>query len=251
MMFKGFAVLALGVFLGLTFVSVSFDAGAGFFVLSLATLGVGAGFVFLVSIPQGFLESTWAPVCEALPGSAEALAREIDSIATVIRQDGLLALEGKRRELRSPELRFFLKRIMDGFESADLLPLIRNRSSRRLEMIEEAECAVIRFCGFFVQAGLVQSLILISAVLLGGARSRDAIGVSHALFPFVLALTGQILIEAGVRGMLDRKRSEGRLYFSVLEEGVAGVQRGENPELLREKIASRISPGFRWDERVP
>jgi len=250
-MFKGFAVIALGVFLGLTLASASLEAGAGFFALSLLASGAGAVFVFLVSIPQGFYESIRGLIREPLPGSPESLAREIDSITTVIRQDGLLALEGKRRELKSRELKFFLKRIMDGFESADLLPVIRNRSCRRLELIEEAEEFLLRFSGFFVQTGLVQSLILVSAVLLGGARARDAIGISHALFPFVAVLVGQILLEAGARGLLDRKRSEGRLYFSVLEEGVAGIQRGENPELVRERIASRISAVSVWNENGP
>ena len=108
-MFKGFAVIALGVFLGLALASASMDAGPGFFILSILTLGAGGGFVYLAAIPRDFFRAVWLPVREPLPGTPASLAAEIDSVAGVIRQDGLLALESKRRELRSPELKFFLK----------------------------------------------------------------------------------------------------------------------------------------------
>ncbi len=241
MVFKGFAVLALVAFLSLTSQASSAPPGALFFILILTALSLGFLAVFLFLMPPGFANEVWTPLKSPLPDSPESLARQLESIAAVIRQDGLLAIEGQRKDLRNPELRLLLKRIMDGFESKDLLPLIANQARKREELVDEASAVLRRFHGFLPQAGLIQSLILMVAVLSGPRPGPQGIGMAHTLLPFGISLLFQIPIESWIENLLDQKKKESRLYFAVMEEGVTGIQVGQNPELLGDRIRSRIS----------
>jgi flagellar motor component MotA len=240
MMFKGIAFVLLGVFLGLSVISGSSDSGFGFILLTAFTFAIGCGSVFFFALPAGFVQSVMAPIRGTLPSQPETLAAQIESIATVIRQDGLLALEGKRREIRNSELRSLLKRIMDGFESKDLIPLIENQRVRRGELLDEASRVLDRFSGYLTQVGLVQSLILISVILSQSQKSKDAIGVAQAFLPFLIALISQIVLDSFGSQFISEKRDECELYFSVLEAGIVGIQKGENPELVRDRIRARI-----------
>jgi flagellar motor component MotA len=248
MVFKGFAVLALVAFLALTAQATSVPLGAPFMILTLIALSLGFLSVLLFLMPRDFLSEVWTPLRNPLPDSADSMARQLESIAAVIRQDGLLALESRRKDLRNPELRVLLKRIMDGFEGKDLLPLIANQARKREELADEASAVLRRFHGFLPQAGLIQSLILMVSVLSGPRPGPQGIGIAHALLPFGISLLLQIPIESWIEGFLEQKKKDARLYFAVLEEGIAGIQIGQNPELLGDRIRSRLSAAPVWKE---
>ncbi len=247
-MFKGFAFVLLAVFLGLSVISGSSESGVGFFLITGFTFALGCGSAMFFSLPPGFLNETFGPVREQLPSTPEVLAAQIESVAAVIRQDGLLALEGKRREIRNPGLKYLLKKIMDGFEGKDLVPLIANQRVRRGELLDEAALVLARLNGFLPQVGLVQSLILISTILSQAPRSKDAVGVAQAFLPFLISLVLQMVFESFGAQLISQKRSECELYFSVLEEGVVGIQKGENPDLVRDRIRARIDSKPSWAE---
>ncbi len=248
MVFKGFAVLALVAFLSLTFEASSVRPGIPFLFLILVALALAFLAIFLFLMPPGFWSGVWTPLRTPLPDSPEALARQLESIAGVIRQDGLLALEGQRKDLRNPELRILLKRIMDGFESKDLLPLISNQARKHEELADEAAAVLRRFHGFLPQAGLIQSLIVIVSVLSGPRAGASGIGIAHALLPFGISLLVQIPIESWIEGFLDQRKKEARLYFAVMEEGVSGIQIGQTPELIGDRIRARLSASPVWKE---
>ena len=240
--------MGLLAFLGLSVISSSSESGFGFMILTSITFAIGSMSALFFSIPPGFFDSILGPIREALPSSPEALANQIESIAAVIRQDGLLALEGKRREIRNTGLKYLLKKIMDGFEAKDLIPLIENQKMRRRELVDEVASVLNRLSGFLPQVGLVQSLILISGILSQSTRSKDAIGVAQAFLPFLMSLVLQMILESFGAQAISMKRTENELYFSVLEEGVVGIQKGENPELVRDRIRARITPRPNWTE---
>jgi len=245
-MFKGFGLIGFGVFAALTWMLLGSSPGLGFIFGATVVTFLGWGSVLMMTLPDGFFSSIWKQVEMGLPQSASALARQIEAVSLLIRQDGLLALEAKRKEIKDQNLSYLLKRIMDGFEAKELIPFIRNLGIHRAGQIGIASETLDRFFGLIPSVGLVGSLILISGVLTSSARGSNSIGIAFVFFPFLLSLATQVILESHFAKKLRERQMESELYFSVLEEGVSGIQQGINPELLSDRIKARIQAGSKW-----
>jgi flagellar motor component MotA len=240
-MFKGVAILLFCGFLILSSWLQSSSGSGVFFPLWLAASLLGWASVWIMTLPKGFLRRVLAPLREALPQDSVSLARQMEAISKTVREEGLLALESRKKEFVDQNLRIYLKRIVEGFEAKDLLPMIRNQLQMRDELFGEAERGLSRCFSSLPTLGLIQSLMLISKGF-GAAASMD---LFQGFFPFLAALAIQTLLESTLLRWLSDERVEVVRYFSVLEEGVEGIQQGHHPELLGDRLRARIATGVR------
>lgn len=240
-MFKGIAMVLFGGFLVLSFYLSEISEGGLFYSIWIAAFCLGSVSVGLMTLPESFAARIWRPIRSALPQTASKLAQQLEAIAKTVREEGLLALEARKKEFVDPNLRLYLKRIVEGFESKDLLPMIENQLSYRENQFREAEAFFLRYFSYLPSLGLIQSLILISR----GMEQKTPMDLFQALFPFLMALALQTFFEAPLIRWLTDEREETRRYFSVLEEGIDGIQQGHHPELLGDRIRARVASGVR------
>ncbi len=247
-MIKGIAGFTFIVFLGLSWFQCGLSPGISFFMMVLLTTLMGVIALFGLGVTQGFMDEVWGPLNSGATQGSVKLAQQIESIATLIRQDGLLALEAKRKEIRDPFFRHLLKKVMDGFESKDLVPLIQNRAEKRMDLANLASDGLGRLTGLVPTVGLIQSLFLLAEILSPGNRPADLVGVSSVFLPFLVALVIQLIFETGFGRLISQRREEDQVYFVVLEEGLTGIQQGVNPDLLSDRIRARIEVNPRWKD---
>jgi flagellar motor component MotA len=240
-MFKGIAGLLFGGFLVLGFFLHEFSEGPAFYPLLTAAMISGWISIALMTFPEGFQERIWKPIHNELPQASGRLVQQMEALSKTVREEGLLALESRKKEFTDPNLRIYLKRIVEGFEAKDLLPMIRNQQRLREGLFQEAERSVTRYLSFLPTLGLLLSLMLISR----GSGSGGSGYLFRGFVPFLSALALQTVLEALLIRWLQDGREECGRYFSVLEEGVEGIQQGHHPELLADRMRARISSTVR------
>jgi flagellar motor component MotA len=240
-MFKGVAILLFCGFLILSSLLKETSGGSLFYPLWIAASVLGWASLGFMSLPQAFFRRVLGPVRAGVPQDSDSLARQMEAISKTVREEGLLALESRKKEFLDPNLRIYLKRIVEGFEAKDLAPMIRNQLQMREELFTEAEKGLARYFSFLPVLGLIQSLLLISK----GIGANSAMNFFEGFFPFLAALSIQTLLETTLFRWLSDERAEGLRYFSILEEGIEGIQQGHHPELLGDRLRARISPGVR------
>jgi flagellar motor component MotA len=244
-MFKGLGWIGFGVFVLMNTLLTQSRPGIGFLFVAALVVLFGCGSVLLLNVPDGFFK-VYKGLQSPVSLDAGELVIRLEEISSLIRQDGLLALESRRKDLKDSNLSYLLKRIMDGFEAKDLIPWIQNQRKQKMEQLQVFEDVSDRISGLLPSVGLVSSLILISGVLSVSDRGQDSIGMAQVFTPFLITLGIQLLLDSEI----GKKRNELSLkfeqYFSTLESGISGIQSGLNPELLSDRLRVRIQTGNSW-----
>lgn len=246
-MIKAFGYFALFLF----FIICSQIGGfsQGFAIWFLAVLSVAAGtigFSFLQfpnELEEGMLKQLLA--YEAF--EPKKLIAEIEELAQTIRRDGLLATESLRKDLKNPLLKYLLKRVMDGYEKVHLNQLVRNQMVRYQELFSIAKSYYDHCLQVIPVVGLIVSLFMMMDFLAqpkGGTSSS----ISVIFVPFVVSLVLQQLLQAIFPERLIVALDRCRLHFTLLEEGMNGIQDGLNSDLLRDKMLGRLGENPKWTE---
>jgi flagellar motor component MotA len=199
-MFKGLGWIGFGVFVLMSTLLVQSGPGVGFFLGAAFVVILGCASVFLLNFPDGFFK-IYKGLHSPMSLDANELVTRLEEISSLIRQDGLLALESRRKELKDSNLIYLLKRIMDGFEAKDLIPWIQNQRKQKMEQLQVFEDVLDRVLGLLPSVGLGSSLILISGVLSGSDRGQDLIGMAQVFTPLLMTLGVQLLLDSGLGKM--------------------------------------------------
>ena len=95
--------------------------------------------------------------------------------------------------------------------------------------------------------GLIPSLWMMTMALSSakaGAAGSAALAV--VFLPFMIALLGQLILQSWFGSFFETLREENKLYFIILEEGLVGIQEGQNVELLRDRMKARTLLNPKW-----
>lgn len=246
-MIKSLGAVCLIAFLIFSHTLAGFSLGFPALFLSVLAITFGLVGVIFLTMPSEARDGGWALIRESLPMSVAHLESTLSDLSAQIRKDGLLSLEGKRKEINDSFLRYLLKKVMDGFEKAQTLPLIRNQAVRRAELIRANEIFMDRVASLIAVIGLVPALWTITRALSsqGGATS-DALSV--ALIPFLMSIVLQLIAQAHYGKFFDELKEEVKLYYVVMEEGLSGIHDGQNPELLRDRMKARFVKAPVWKD---
>ncbi len=245
-MIKGLGVFAILAYLIFCSQLGGFSSGFSIYFLSILTLAFGSVGLLCMTAPTDIIEGAFKKVREPFPVSCTKLAEELEGLAIQVRQDGLLSLEGKGKDLKDGLLRYLLKRMRDGYERNQLLPVLRNQATRRAELIRAAEIYLERFASLLPTLGLIPSLFVLMDYL---NQSKSTVNSLPTVFiPFGMALFAQMILQAWSGRFFDQLKEEVKLYYVILEEGVSGIQEGQNAELIRDKLRARYHPDPKWSD---
>lgn len=185
-------------------------------------------------------------ICSSKRYRPEPLLDIFTDFAQVARKDGLLALESRVAEVEEPFLRKSVMYVVDALDPEKIRNTleqdIENTSQRHAQQID----MYIRGSAYAPAFGMIGTLIgLINMLkdmdLSSGASASLGANMSVALVTTFYGCMLANLVFHPITSKLNIRDEEERLYKEIIVEGVLGIQEGDNPKMLRERLASTLS----------
>lgn len=246
----------LGFVLGLSLIIWSMTHGGGFGALKLfvhppaAAVVVGGSIAaILVHFPLSDFKNLIKVILKNFLNKVPSPTEEIDRIieyANLARKEGLLALEGKLKEVDD---RFFSKGVqlvIDGFSAQtvkDILELEAEVEKQRHNIGK----TMLQQLGTFAPAfGMVETLIGLVQMLSNlSDPSKIGAGMAGALVGTFYGAFLANMVFLPMAGKLDIRAKEENLLRELMIEGIVAIQSGEKPQLIKEKLKGFLPPAQR------
>jgi chemotaxis protein MotA len=243
----------LGYVLGLGLILWSMSHGGGLSALKLfvhppaAAVVCGGSFAaILIHFPLSDVKNLFKIILKNFLNKVPEPTEEIDRIieyANLARKEGLLALEGK---LKDVDDRFFAKGIqlvIDGFSAQtvrDILELEAEVEKQRhavgKRMLEQLGTFAPAFGMVETLIGLVQMLSNLSdPTKIGAGMAGALVGTFYGAF-----VANMVMLP--MAGKLDIRAKEEYQMRELMIEGIVAIQSGEKPQLIKEKLKGFLSP---------
>jgi len=247
-----------GLFVGLTVIAVSIYIGADYSVTGVVSF-IDAASLFIVigglfsalavnytvkelkglfrTIKQAFYEKDLEIV---------GLIQIFTKLATKARREGLLSLEQEADELEDPFIRKGILLAVDGIEPE----LIKDIMEAELIAVEERHqkgIGILFKAGELAPAYGMLGTIIGLVLMLRELDNPDVIGPKMAI-ALITTFYGSLLanlIFIPMGGKLTNKSEREIFIRQIAIEGVLGVQSGQNPKILEEKLKAFLSSNDR------
>ncbi len=170
------------------------------------------------------------------------------SFSEKARREGLLSLEDDLEELDEEFLKKGLQLVVDGTDPE----LVRRIMESELESQEERHATARKFfedLGTITPAfGMIGTLIGLIQML-GNLEDKSAIGpgMSAALITTLYGSFGANLFYIPLAAKLELRGKEESTMKRVMIEGTISIQSGDNPRIVRDKLAAFLKPADRTD----
>ena len=183
---------------------------------------------------------------------AEAFKKEEMDVAELIalferlsersRREGLLALENELEEVEDPYIRKGILLAIDGIEP-EIINDIMNAEIDAMEERHTRGRQIIEKAGEYAPAwGMLGTLVGL-ILMLQNLDDPTTLGPSMAV-ALLTTFYGSLLanlVFLPMAGKLEAKTDEEIFHKQVIIEGVLGVQSGQNPRILKEKLTAFLS----------
>ncbi|MGM8215642.1 flagellar motor protein MotP [Bacillaceae bacterium W0354] len=164
------------------------------------------------------------------------------SLSEKARREGLLALESEVEDMEDPFIKKGIYLAIDGIEP-EVINDILNAEIAATEERHQKGRAIIEKAGEYAPAwGMIGTLIGL-VLMLNNLESPETIGPSMAV-ALLTTFYGMVLanlVFLPLSGKLNNMTEEEIFIKKVIIEGVIGVQSGQNPKILEEKLSAFLS----------
>lgn len=175
----------------------------------------------------------------------EPVIESIVEFAQIARRNGLLALEEKANELTDPFFKQGILLVVDAME-ADKVRELLEMEVDSMSARHEEEVAIYDKASQFAPAfGMIGTLVGLINMLKNmdlSSGSSESLGLNMSI-ALITTFYGCILanvIFMPIAKKLRIRNEEEVLYKQIIIEGVMSIQAGENPKVVREKLASLL-----------
>jgi chemotaxis protein MotA len=246
----GIVISCIGVAMGATMegtnVMVVINVPAILIVL-VGTLGAtmaACGLPAIIRLPKLYIKCL-------MPDDLDLVGRvnEIVGYAEKARRDGLLALDEAVKEIDDPFTQKGIQLVVDGTDP-DLVAAVldaENEAMRKRHSLGRAP---------FMQAGALAPTMGIVGTVFGLVNVMNNLNNPSALGPLIAAAFLATLIGVGSANVVFlplanrlKELSEIELHFREMTlEGILGIQAGDNPRVVSEKLMAYVPPSERPTE---
>jgi chemotaxis protein MotA len=187
--------------------------------------------VFIRSIKMG-IEVLTSPKDETLH-----YIEKMVEYSTIVRKQGILALENKVKEIKDPFMKKGLMLLIDGIQPGQIREILEVDSGFREEyhhMSAKVFEAAGGYCPTFGIIGAVMGLIHVMENLADPAKLGAGIAVA-----FVATIYGVLsanLIFLPVGNKLKMRARQETITYELIIEGLMSIAGGENPRMMQEKL---------------
>lgn len=202
----------------------------------------------IASFPLNMLKKVGKHMTKLFSGKkyqAEPVIDTIVEFAQMARKDGLLALEEKANEMEDPFFKKGILMVVDAMEAEKVREVLEGEVDCMVER-HEAEVAIYeKASGYAPAFGMIGTLVglinmLKSMDLSEGSSSDLGLSMSVALVTTFYGCILANLLFSPIAKKLRIRNDEEVLYKQVIIEGVVGIQAGDNPKMLKEKLVSLL-----------
>jgi chemotaxis protein MotA len=246
----GIVISCLGIAMGATMegtnVAVVMNVPAVLIVL-VGTLGASiaaCGLEVHMKLPQLFKKAI-------MPDDLDLVGRvgEIVGFAEKARRDGLLALDEAVKEIDDPFTQKGVQLVVDGTDP-DLVAAVLDAENEAMRKRHAAGRAP------FMQAGGYAPTMGIVGTVFGLVNVMNNLNQPSTLGPLIAAAFLATLMGVGSANVVFlpmanrlKELSEAELHFREMTlEGILGIQAGDNPRVIAEKLMAYVPPGKRPSE---
>ncbi|MRG87726.1 flagellar motor protein MotP [Salinibacillus xinjiangensis] len=242
----------IGIFVGITMVFVGIFTNGGLggvtsFIQISSILVVIGGLIgaILVNFSLRELKLTFKVFKEAFRQNDTNLRQLIQlfvQLSEKARREGLLALENEVEDVEDPFIKKGILLAIDGIEP-EVIQDIMNAEIVAIEERHQKGRAIIQKAGEYAPAwGMIGTLIGL-VLMLNNLTNPETIGPSMAV-ALLTTFYGTLLanlVFTPMAGKLENKTEDEMFLKQIVIEGVIGVQSGQNPKILEEKLSAFLS----------
>lgn len=165
--------------------------------------------------------------------------------AQLARKNGLLALEEKANELPDPFFKQGIMLVVDAMEADKVREMLETEVDVMGQRHEEEIAIYEKAAGYAPAFGMIGTLVGLINMLKGmdlsqGSSSTLGDSMATALVTTFYGCILANLLFMPIAKKLRIRNEEEILYKQIIIEGVIGIQSGENPKNLKEKLVSLL-----------
>lgn len=176
----------------------------------------------------------------------EPLIESLVEFAQIARKNGLLALEEKANELEDPFYKRSIMLVVDAMEAEKVREVLEAEVDNMAARHEDEASVYDKASAYAPAFGMIGTLVgLINMLkdldLSSGASESLGANMSVALVTTFYGCMLSNIIFLPIAKKLRVRNEEEILYRQIIIEGVLGIQAGDNPKTLRERLASSLT----------
>ncbi|MBI3359447.1 MAG: flagellar motor protein [Nitrospirae bacterium] len=168
---------------------------------------------------------------------------KIVEYGTIVRKEGILAMEKKMTEVHDPFFKKGLQLLLDGTEPRILREMLETDVMMHEEYSEVGPKICDAYGGYLPTFGIIGAVLGLISVMqhLDDPESIGS-GIAVAFVATVYGLIGANLVCLPLGNKLKmRAKEHGAVCFMIIE-GLMSIAAGENPRLTKEKLEGFLTP---------
>lgn len=176
----------------------------------------------------------------------EPLIESLVEFAQLARKNGLLALEEKANELEDPFYKRSIMLIVDATEAEKVKEVLEQEVESMAARHDEEAAIYERASAYAPAFGMIGTLIGLINMLKNmnlddGASESIGLNMSVALITTLYGVVLANLFFNPIAKKLEIRNNEEILYRQIIIDGVLGIQAGDNPKTLKERLVSSLT----------
>jgi chemotaxis protein MotA len=250
---------AVGILLGFAFVviAIAISPGASFGAFvdypSIMVVIGGALASVLICFPLKAFFSVVRVVKNVFfnkqPNVSE-LIEQLVSLAETARRDGLLALENRIEEISNPFIILGIQMAVDGTRPEVIEDVMRTEMDAVATRHRTGKSVVDQLGRFAPAYGMIGTLLGL-IIMLGQLDDPEALGPGMAV-ALITTLYGAMLSNMVLLPMAEKLaylNKEELTAMEIVVRGIMGIQSGENPRVIEQKLSTFVPPRMRTASR--
>lgn len=178
------------------------------------------------------------------------LIEQLVSLAETARRDGLLALEGRIEEISSPFIILGIQMAVDGTRPEVIEDIMRTEIDAVATRHRNGKNLIDQLGKFAPAYGMIGTLLGL-ILMLGQLDDPNALGPGMAV-ALITTLYGAILSNSILMPFAEKLaflNKEELTAMEIVVRGIMGIQSGENPRVIEQKLSTFIPPRLRTVNR--
>lgn len=166
--------------------------------------------------------------------------------AQIARKNGLLALEEKSKELDDPFFKRSIMLIVDAVEAERVKELLVAEVESMADRHMDAMAIYDKGASFAPAFGMMGTLIGLVNMLKNlnieeGGAATIGVSMGVALITTLYGVMFANMIFTPISKKLEIRNNEEIIYRQIIIDGVLGIQTGDNPKALKERLVSTLA----------
>lgn len=184
------------------------------------------------------------------PENPKETIQLIVSLAETARKDGLLALESRIEEIKSPFVKLGIQMAVDGTRPEVIEDVLRTDMESMSLRHKEGKAVVDQVGRFAPAYGMIGTLLGL-IIMLGNMSDPSKIGAGMAV-ALITTLYGAVLSNSMFLPFAEKLAFASKQEIigrEIAIRGIMALQSGENPRLIDQKLRTWLAPKLRASEQ--